>query len=300
MTPDPNQPEAPDSEKPRKAPLTLSPELLEAVRRVACTEHLLIAMDFDGTISPLVDHADDARPLPQSAAAFAALAALPNTTTALISGRALDSLRAVASPPRETLLIGSHGAEAWLGPGSTELTLDDEQRELLAGVRLVLEEISNVAPGTVLEDKPAGVVLHTRLAADDVAADAVAAARASLRDRHGVYLKNGKRVLETSVVNASKGEGVTFLRQSTGATAVVFAGDDTTDEDALGRLVPGDLGVKVGLDFTQAQFRVEAPVHVGELLEALLRERTRYLSERGAEGEALGPVEDGESKGHHM
>ena len=75
------------------------------------------------------------------------------------------------------------------------------------------------------------------------------------------------------MVHASKGEGVAFLRQATGATATVFAGDDTTDEDALARLLPGDLGVKVGLDFTQAQFRIEAPAHVSELLEALLRER---------------------------
>lgn len=258
--------------------LTLSPELLEAVRRIAGTEQLLVAMDFDGTISPIVDHAGDARPLPRSAAAFAELTALPRTTTALISGRALDSLRAVASPPEETLLIGSHGAEAWLGPGSAPLTLDPEQLALLDEVRAVLAEIVAVAPGTLLEEKPAGVVLHTRLAADDVAEDAVAAARSALQDRPGVYLKNGKRVLETSVVHASKGEGVDFLRQATGATAVLFAGDDTTDEDALGRLGQDDVGVKVGLDFTQAQFRVEAPVHIAELLEALLRERRKAVA----------------------
>jgi trehalose 6-phosphate phosphatase len=267
-----------DPARPREnAPLTLPPELLEAVQRIAGTEHLLIAMDFDGTISPLVDHAGDARPLPRSAAAFAELSALPRTTTALISGRALASLRAVASPPDETLLIGSHGAEAWLGPGSAPLTLDPEQLEILADVRSVLESIVELAPGTLLEEKPAGVVLHTRLAEDDVAEDAVSAARAALQDRGGVYLKNGKRVLETSVVHASKGEGVDFLRQATGATAVIFAGDDTTDEDALGRLGPDDVGIKVGLDFTQAQFRVEAPVHVAELLETLLRERRRAV-----------------------
>jgi len=260
-----------------KTPLSLSPELLGAVRRVAGTEHLLVAMDFDGTMAPLVDHADDARALPRAAAAFAALACLPRTTTALISGRALGSLRAVAFPPEETLLIGSHGAEVWMGPGSAPLVLDDAQRELRGEVRQVLEEIVAHAPGTLLEDKPAGVVLHTRLAADDVAEDAVAAARAVLQDRRGVFLKNGNRVLETSVVHASKGEGITFLRQATAATAVVFAGDDTTDEDALGRLLAGDLGVKVGLDFTQAEFRVESPIHVGELLEALLRERKQAL-----------------------
>ena len=270
-----------------KDKLALTPELRTAIRQIAATGHLLVAMDFDGTMAPIVGHADDARPLPRSAAAFAGLAVLPRTTTALISGRALASLRAVASPPVNTLLIGSHGAEAWLGPGSTGLTLDPEQKALLAEVRAVLADIVKEAPGTMLEDKPAGVVLHTRLAPDDVADDAVAAARSVLQDRQGVFLKDGKRVLETSVVNASKGEGVTFLRQITGATGVLFAGDDTTDEDALARLEPGDVGVKVGLDFTQAQYRVEAPVHVAELLEVLLQERSMAVAEEdpGAYGQ---------------
>ena len=277
MTPDATGTNNPGPNNPETAPLSLSPELLEAVRRVAGTEHLLVAMDFDGTMAPLVDHAADSRALPRAAAAFAGLTELPSTTTALISGRALDSLRAVAFPPENTMLIGSHGAEVWMGPGSSQLVLDDDQRELLAEVREELAGIVEQAPGTLLEDKPAGVVLHTRLAADDVAEDAVAAARAVLQDRRGVFLKTGNRVLETSVVHASKGEGISFLRQATGATSVVFAGDDTTDEDALGSLVPGDLGVKVGLDFTQAEFRVESPVHVCELLEALLRERKRAV-----------------------
>lgn len=262
------------------APLALTPELREAVRTIASTDQLLVAMDFDGTMAPIVPHADDARPLPRAAAAFAGLAALPRTTTALISGRALASLRGVASPPAESLLIGSHGAEAWLGPGSAGLELDEDQQTLLAEVRGILAEIAGEAPGTMLEDKPAGVVLHTRQAADDVAEDAVAAARSLLEDRKGVFLKNGKRVLETSVVHASKGEAVAFLRQAAGATAVLFAGDDTTDEDAFARLVPGDIGVKVGLDFTQAQYRVEAPVHVVELLEALLAARSSAVGGR--------------------
>lgn len=262
---------------PDHTPLSLSPDLLEALGRVAATEHLLVAMDFDGTMAPLVDHAGDARALPRSAAAFAALTELPRTTTALISGRALDSLREVAFPPEKTLLIGSHGAEVWMGPGSSKLELDQDRRELLADVRRELEGIVELAPGTLLEDKPAGVVLHTRLAADDVAEDAVAAARAALQDRPGVYLKSGNRVLETSVVHSSKGEGLAFLRQASGATATVFAGDDTTDEDAQASLLPGDVGVKVGLDFTQAQFRIEAPAHISELLEALLRLRRRAL-----------------------
>lgn len=258
--------------------LSLKPELLEAIVRIAGTEHLLVALDFDGTLSPLVDRAEDARPLPRSAAALEALAALPRTTTALISGRALDSLRLAASPPTGTLLVGSHGAEVWLGEGSQGLELDDQQRSTLASVREILAEIVAIAPGTLLEDKPAGVVLHTRMADDDVAEDAVEAATRTLKNHPGVYLKTGKRVLETSVVHASKGEAVEFLRQATGATAILFSGDDVTDEDALGRLLGDDVGVKVGLDFTQAEHRVEAPVHMAELLETLVRERRKATS----------------------
>ena len=87
------------------------------MRRIAGTEHLLVAMDFDGTMSPLVDHAGDARALPRSAAAFAALAALPRTTTALISGRALDSLRAVASPAGEDPADRQPRRRSLAGPG---------------------------------------------------------------------------------------------------------------------------------------------------------------------------------------
>ena len=45
-----------------KAPLALTPELREALHRIARTEHLLVAMDFDGTMAPIVDRAQDARP----------------------------------------------------------------------------------------------------------------------------------------------------------------------------------------------------------------------------------------------
>ncbi len=86
----------------------------------------------------------------------------------------------------DTLLIGSHGAEVWLGEGSLGLELDEDQRLKLAAVREVLAEIVNIAPGgTLLEDKPAGVVLHTRMADDDVAEDAVEAAMRVLREHPG-------------------------------------------------------------------------------------------------------------------
>ncbi|MCU1572676.1 MAG: haloacid dehalogenase [Micrococcaceae bacterium] len=252
---------------------SLPADLVDAVVRLCKADTLLVAMDFDGTLAPLVPRADDARPLPASAAAFAALADLPGTTTALISGRALASLRSVATPPGSTLLIGSHGAEVWLGPDAAPLQLDEAAAERLDNATSVLKEVTDHFPGTSLEHKPAGVVLHTRQATPDTAAAAVDAARTALSQLPELYVTDGKQVLEVAVVRADKGDGIRVLREATGATAVLFAGDDVTDEDGFGALGPDDLGVKVGDGHTRARYRIGSPEDVPALLQAVLAAR---------------------------
>ena len=59
------------------------------VRRSRAAASLLVASDFDGTLAPIVSNPADARPLPGAADALRALAELPSTTVALVSGRAL-------------------------------------------------------------------------------------------------------------------------------------------------------------------------------------------------------------------
>lgn len=251
-------------------PEELPLELRTALATAAATDHLLVALDFDGTMSPLVDRAEDARALPGSAAALRSLAKLPRTTTALISGRALDTLRVVASPPPETLLIGSHGAETWTGPDGAPLHLTPEQTDLLRRAVDAVQRVVDSHPGTVLESKPAGVVLHTRTAADDVGRSATSAARDALAGLEGCHVTDGKNVLETSVVRADKGQGLTALRELTGATAVVFAGDDVTDEHAFRTLRAPDVGIKIGDGETAAQYRVSGPENLAAVLEELL------------------------------
>ncbi|MCC3280704.1 trehalose-phosphatase [Arthrobacter sp. zg-Y40] len=251
----------------------IDPALQEALEALAQTQKLLVAVDFDGTLSPLVERAEDARPLEGSAAAVRALAALPRTDTALISGRALDSLRSVASPDPETLLIGSHGAETWTGPNAEPLQLTPEQAQLLDRARAAVESVAALHPGSRLEDKPAGVVLHTRGMEAVVAAEATDAVRRELQLLDGVQVTDGKSVLEASVVHTNKGEGITALRELTGATAVLFAGDDVTDERGFEALVPGDVGVKVGEGATSAAHRAASPEAFTEVLEELVRLR---------------------------
>ena len=55
-----------------------------------------------------------------------------------------------------------------------------------------------------------------------------------------------------AVVQVSKGAAIDTLRTRLGADAVLFVGDDVTDETAFVRLRPGDVGVKVGEGETAA------------------------------------------------
>lgn len=255
-------------------------DLRIALERLAAVERLLVALDFDGVVSPIVERAEQARPLPETAAAVAELAGLAGTWTAYVSGRSLESLIAAASPDARTLLIGSHGAEVRLGGDEHPVTLDPDQKEALDVLHATLTAVAAGAPGTWVEEKPAGRVLHTRQAEASVAEAAVATARERLAGRRDVFLKTGKQVLEGSVVHATKGEGIAFLRQVTEADAVLFAGDDVTDEDGFLALEDGDAGIKVGDGDTSAGFRVGGPEDIAEAMALLVRFRAELGAQR--------------------
>ena len=260
--------------------MTLPAELRQALLALAETPHLLLALDFDGTMAPLVSRAGDARPLPRSAAALYAFATLERTTTALVSGRALASLRAVAAPPAPTLLVGSHGAETWWGPGSPALELSAAQQAALAQARASVAAAVSACPGAVAEQKPAGVVLHYRLAGEADAGSAVEHVMTALQGNPELHMSTGKMVLEISAVKANKGESLTALRHFSQASATFFAGDDVTDEHGFSALLPGDLGIKVGPGSTAAAFRIATPDELPDVLELLLAARREHLTKR--------------------
>ena len=58
--------------------------------------------------------------------------------------------------------------------------------------------------------------------------------------------RTGHNIVEYSFRHEGKDSALAALRERTGATAVLFAGDDVTDEDALASLGPDDLAIRVG------------------------------------------------------
>jgi trehalose 6-phosphate phosphatase len=109
--------------------------------------------------------------------------------------------------------------------------------------------------GARLEVKPASVAVHVREVQDRAAARALLEQAGSLAVP-SLTLKPGKEVLELAVTDADKGTALVRLRRDLGASAVVYLGDDATDEDAFRALDAGDVTVKVGEGSTAARHRV--------------------------------------------
>ena len=261
----------------------LDPALRQAVGRIARVPQLLVACDYDGTLAPIVQDPAKAVPLPESVAAVRALAALPQTTVAVVSGRALRDLATLSRLPSEVHLVGSHGSE--FDVGFVE-SLEPAQVELRARIQAELNDIARGRAGVRLEQKPASIAVHTRAADRDVAREVAAAVQAGPASWAGVHVTQGKEVIELSVISTHKGTALDALRSQLGASAVLCFGDDVTDENAFAHLHGPDLGVKIGPGETRAHFRVSEPLEAARALGLLLEARRKWLY-----GEHAVPIE---------
>lgn len=257
--------------------------LRDALGALAGTQRLLVALDFDGTLAPEVDDPEKARATPEARRAVERLVGLPDTRVALVSGRSLQDLEQVASFDDQVLLVGSHGIELRLDEPDDVLALDADEREQLGMLGQVLDQIADTLDSVWIEQKPAGFALHTRLASDRHTRFAHLVAINELKaEAPDAKVRLGKNVIEFSVRSTTKGEAVEHLRRYTRATAVFYAGDDVTDEDAFVALGSDDLGLKSGGGPTAADHRVPGPAEVASVLSLLatLRE-TRHLDAPG-------------------
>ncbi|MFI2103035.1 trehalose-phosphatase [Isoptericola sp. NPDC019693] len=247
----------------------------------------VVALDFDGTLAPLVDDPAASRMTPAARAAverLADLAARPvppggdELRLALVSGRNLTDLAARSGVPAGTYLVGSHGAETGRvgahGVDAVPLRLTDAQADALERLREGLQDAIDGRRGAWVQDKPSAAVLHTRRCGPDDARAAAADADA-VAARLGLHAMHGKDVVEIAVLPTSKGVALDRLREELEEgdehlrTRVLYAGDDTTDETAFEVLRAGDLGVKVGPGRTLASERVDDADALAALLDRL-------------------------------
>jgi trehalose-phosphatase len=262
----------------------LDDDLRAAVVRIARTPNLLVACDYDGTLAPIVDDPTRATPMPEAATAIRELALLPQTTVAVISGRALRDLAALSRLPGEVRLVGSHGSE--FDVGFVE-RITPEGVALRTRLGRAISDVAKGLPGIRLEQKPASVAIHLRGAEPDLAKRVTEAILTGPGTWSDVHVTTGRDVVELSVVATNKGTAVDELRTQMSASAVVFLGDDDTDENAFANLAGPDIGIRIGRGAdTKAGYAVDDPEMGVRALALLTESRRRWLF-----GEHATPIE---------
>ncbi|MFO1541042.1 MAG: trehalose-phosphatase [Chloroflexota bacterium] len=230
------------------------PALARHLAAIAGAPRLLVATDYDGTLAPIAPRPESAELLSGARPLLAALAALPATRVAVVSGRALGDLQAHSGITPPVLLVGSHGAE-W--PDGATDPPSAAQRARLDELRRTLGVLVATAPGAWIEEKPFAIAVHTRAASRGDAARLLHAVRAGPAVGPDLHVREGKEVIELALSPADKGAAIRRLRGIGDADPVVcYLGDDLTDEAVFATLRPDDVGVKVGAGPTRAAYRV--------------------------------------------
>ena len=257
-------------------------EALEPMR--ADPARAAVLLDIDGTLAPIVRHADDAH-VPEPTRVQLIAVARRYGLVGCISGRQSATARRMVSLG-SIAYVGNHGAEL-LPAGGTEVEIDPEIAAYESAVRAFAREVFTdemqrlrVRP----EDKRAIAAFHWRGAPDEDAAETAVRAIAERALERGLAVHWGRKVLEVRPpVAIDKGRGVRRLLAGRDMAAGLYVGDDRTDLDAFAALrelvAAGELGaavcVGVRSDETlpeleeQSDLLVEGPRGVRELLSTL-------------------------------
>ncbi|MFH9860029.1 trehalose-phosphatase [Streptomyces sp. NPDC017202] len=276
-----------DSRSALPTPTPTTPRGHEALAAIlAAPRTVLVALDFDGTLAPIVENPQDARPHPDALAVLAELA--PKVASvAVVTGRpaavAVSNGGFAGVPGLERLaVLGHYGAERW--DARTGTVSAPAPHPGVAAVRAELPAVLEAAgawPGTWVEEKGRAVAVHTRRAEDPQAAfEALRRPLADLAARHGLVVEPGRMVLELRPPGVDKGVALTEYVRETGAGAVLYAGDDLGDLPAFAAVeklrsdgVPGLLVASGSSEVTELSERadlvVEGPAGVVGLLRAL-------------------------------
>jgi trehalose 6-phosphate phosphatase len=250
-----------------------------AARLAAHADEVAVCLDFDGTIAPIVEDPQAARPLPGVVELLGPLADR-HAAVALISGRPATYLASHAAAAGVRYL-GLYGLEEIVeGRVQVDPRLEAARPAVEAARKDLAGDPAVTASGAFIEDKRYAVAVHTRRVADpDRWAEPIGKAAARIAARHGLEVVPGRMVWELRPrVRSDKGDAVRRVVAESGARALVVAGDDLGDLPAFAAAAELGGGLRVVARSAEApaalldaaDLAVDGPEGVRELLEHLL------------------------------
>ncbi len=252
--------------------MTWSPASAALLVRLGGASFLALLLDYDGTLVEYAATPDLARPDAGVIALLNRLAARPRTEVHVVSGRTRETLEQWLGVLPITL-HAEHGAWSRSAGNARWTGVPLPPPHWREPVRAIMRDLARRIPGSLLEEKAAGLAWHYRLADPGLAAPG----RAELRRRLAGILAEGPltvlegvMVVEVRPAAVHKGRVVPAIVDRIPSGALVAAmGDDRTDEDLFAALPPGAVTIRIGEGPSAAGFRLPDARAARALLAAL-------------------------------
>ena len=229
-------------------PLPLFDHLSDIESLLRERRRVLVFLDFDGTLTPIVDFPNQAVMLPEIRVTLKRLSEMSTFSITIVSGRALSDIRARVGMANLTY-AGNHGLEI-CGEGLHFVEPEAVQRIKILGEfsRRLRERLRHI-PGVEVENKVLTTSVHFRRAERGSLDEIRKTVHAELAFSERIFrVTRGLQVIEIRPrVDWNKGTAVRWIQQVSGSanTLSLYVGDDDTDEDAFAAL-PEGVTVRVG------------------------------------------------------
>lgn len=242
----------------------------------ADSEQAVVCLDFDGTLSPIVDDPSAAYIHPRAGDALVGLA-VPFLAVAVVTGRparqvislgGLDEVgRRMAEAGGRLLVMGQYGNERW-STDDPKVRSPRPPRGLASFMSELPQLLDDEGLGDAhLEEKGLAVAVHTRRLPDPAGAqERIAPVLARAAARHGLVLEPGRMVVEVRAPGMDKGAAVRTLQKELHADAMVFVGDDLGDMPAFEAVDALRRGGMLGLLVCSGSEEQQALVEVSDVL----------------------------------
>ena len=262
-------------------PIAALPSALDSFHEISARlkdRNIFVALDYDGTLTPIVDRPEDAVISLSMRQKVKELAAV--CTLVIISGRDLKDVRELVGID-SLIYAGSHGFDI-SGPEGVDISfrqgddllpvLDTAEKQLRAS----LDGIS----GSAVERKKYSIAVHYRLVAESDITRVETIVDTTLADHKSLVKGSGKKVFELRPdIDWDKGKALLWIIDALGfelnKTVPVYIGDDTTDEDAFAVIGWNGIGIVVSEgkidDMTSARYSLANTEEVGSFLQKLNR-----------------------------
>jgi trehalose-phosphatase len=249
------------------------PSALDYIREIAGhSDRLGVFLDYDGTLTPIVSHPQDAWLTDSMRQTLRALAG--SVPVAVLSGRDLHDVRRRVDIDG-IVYAGSHGFDI-AGAGGLRRQLGAAYLPVLDMAEAELREALDEIPGAQLERKYFSVAAHYRNVNTNDAFKVVQSVEAVAAKHCELRRIDGKKVYELLPrIDWDKGKAVMWLLEALGLerenVRPIFIGDDKTDEDAFRVLKERGVGILVSdeLQPTSATYSLKNPSEVERFLQKI-------------------------------